>query len=162
MGQSLFENCSKKVNENMEKKKRPREEIVKDLIEREDPKNPDSSMLTYEEWLAETVELLLPGAKTPSITLEDAPGICRKTLLYYRGKYYDIEAYAKDFLKKRREAIARGEIGRNVASSKPGQSAKVRAWIRADAEKIVEDLKAGQVPEWADVWILDERSPLIA
>jgi len=146
----------------MEKKRRPREEIVKDLIEREDPENPDSSMLTYEEWLAETVELLLPGARTPSITLEDAPGICRKTLVYYRGRYYDIEAYARDFLRKEREAIARGEIGRDLASMKPRDSAKVRAWIRADAEKIVQDLKAERVPEWADAWILNERSPLIA
>jgi len=146
----------------MEKKRRPREEIVKDLIEREDPENPDSSMLTYEEWLAETVELLLPGARTPSITLEDAPGICRKTLVYYRGRYYDIEAYARDFLRKEREAIARGEIGRDLASMKPGDSAKVRAWIRADAEKIVQDLKTMRVPEWADAWILNERSPLIA
>ncbi len=143
------------------RRRKSREDVVKSLIERENPENDDGGVLTYEISLAETVEKLFPRARAPGITLEDAPGICRKALVYYCGRYYDIEAYAKDLVKKRREAIARGEIGRDVASSKPGQDAKVRAWIKADAEKIVEDLKAGQVPEWADVWILDERSPLI-
>jgi hypothetical protein len=139
----------------MAKQRRSREDVVKGLIEREDPEKDDGT-LTYEIWLAETVEKLFPEARAPSVTLEDAPGICRKALLYYRGRYYDIEAYARDFLKIEQEAIARGEIGRDVASSKPGEDAKVRAWIKADAEKIVEDLKAGRVPEWADAWILKE------
>jgi hypothetical protein len=146
----------------MEKNRRPREEIVKELVERENPANPDIGVLSYEGWLARTVKEIFPEVRTLHITLEDAPGICRKTLLYYRAKYYDIETYARDFLRKEREAIARGEIGRDLASMKEGQCAKVRAWIRADAERIVEDLKAGRVPEWTDAWILDERSPLIA
>jgi hypothetical protein len=48
------------------------------------------------------------------------------------------------------------------ATAKEGQDAKVRGWIRADAKRIVENLRAGCVPEWANAWILNERGPLIA
>ena len=162
MGSSPLKDDCADVTETMEKKRRPREEIVKELIEREDPENPNRSIVFYEDELAEAVKEFLPDVGAPGITLEDAPGITRKTLLYWRGKYYDIEAYAKEHVRKREEAIARGEIGDTIATAKEGQDAKVTGWIRADAKRIVEDLKAERVPEWADAWILDGRSPLIA
>ena len=45
------------------KQRRSREDVVKSLIERENPENDDDGVLTYEISLAETVEKLFPGAR---------------------------------------------------------------------------------------------------
>jgi hypothetical protein len=56
------------------------------------------------------------------------------------------------------EAIERGEYKRWTREGVVG----VQKIIRQIAQKIVEDFKAGRLKEWADSWIMYEKSPLIA
>jgi hypothetical protein len=228
--------AAKEVTEDMSNAKRKsEEELMRELDERDDV------LVGVEDSVAESVKEIFPEVRTPHVNLGV---IMRKTLLYYHGKYYDIEEYAKecrrvddespesrlndwereigtrilvsggpcrlfrrlgDFNGKiirkvleRADCIDRGERGPDsllwrilydfflvldqlildvsckiidvVVFLKSGHSRReiwrlsLRKWEQLRevfAQQVIEELKSGRLNEWADVWVLKKKSPLI-
>jgi len=151
----------------LREKKRPREVIVQKILDREEHAWTD---LLFEGWLADLVEHSLPGAKRVHLIFQDKPSEIRKTVMHYTGKFYDIGAYACEVVARNDEIVAKvPDIPRVPGIPDDVEEKFVEAdrefdrMIRQVASRIVEDLKAGRMTEWADAWILEggrKRGPL--
>jgi hypothetical protein len=142
--------AANEVTEDMPNAKRKsEEELMRELDERDDV------LVGVEDGVAEWVKEMFPEVKTPHVNLGV---IMRKTLLYYHGKYYDIEEYAKLVSRMDDEALERGEYKRWTRERVEG----AQKIVREVAKRVVEDLKAGRLKEWADAWIMEGKGPLIA
>ena len=130
--------------------RRPREDIMKELVERS-----DSLDVLLEQDLVESVKELYPEVRL--CTMRTSLGGNAKGLLFHAGKFYDIEDYVKLLDKLDNEALERGEYKRWTKEGVEGAHRIRRKIIRT----IVDDLKAGRLKEWADAWVMYENGPLI-
>jgi len=137
---------------------RTRETVIQGLMSRDWWDGNNSLVVSGETYLAKIVKEIYPEALSLTVTLNDGTSTPLKTVLYYDGKYYDIEGYVKLVYRLDREALKRREYKR---WTKEGVTGAQRI-VRQVAKKVVEDLKTGKLEEWADSWIINERSPLIA
>ena len=125
--------------------RRPREDIMRDLVERS-----DSLEVCFEQGFVKSVKEFCPEVKL--CTLRTTLGGNAKGLLFQDGRFYDIEEYVKLYQKLDREAIEQGVYNAWISD---------KIWNEITM-KILEDLKAGRLKEWADAWVMYENSPLIA
>jgi len=141
-------------------KRRPREAIVQEILDREEHAWTD---LLFEGWLGDLVEHSLPGAKRVHLFFEDKPSEIRKTVMYYAGKFYAIGVYAREVVAKNDAIVAKvPDIPRVPRMPDDVEKMCIEAdrefdrMIRQVASKIVDELEAGRMTEWADAWILEE------
>jgi len=128
---------------------------MRELIERSSDTE-GSLLICIETDLAKYVTKLCPDVRRCTMVTSDL-GIPVKGTLYHDGKFYDIEDYAKLYVKLDDQAIERGQYKRWTKERVVGAQ---KIWDRV-VQKIVEDFEAGRLNEWADSWIMYEKGPLI-